>query len=192
MITGSEIYQARIEPYNTSLVKLARSEAVSIIPLNFRAGLTDRQITRFLSRIPAVIGCREWSAGRFKKGYGMFNAGRWPDGRQDTRYAHRVVWELIHGPIPEGLVVRHSCDNPPCCNPAHLLIGTQSDNLMDASVRGRLPKTRRPRAYDASVLRQAMKLPPRSVFSFAREHGIAPRTLAAAVRRHRRLEATHG
>lgn len=62
---------------------------------------------------------------------------------------HRVAWESANAEqIPAGLIVRHSCDNPPCCNPAHLLLGTVADNSRDAVERGRaarefrLPHTR--------------------------------------------------
>lgn len=51
--------------------------------------------------------------------------------------AHRVAYELINGPIPEGLMVRHKCDNPPCCNPSHLTTGTAKDNAQDAVSRHR-------------------------------------------------------
>jgi hypothetical protein len=51
---------------------------------------------------------------------------------------HRYAYELTYGPIPEGEVVRHRCDNPPCCNPAHLIAGTQKENIADAIGRGRL------------------------------------------------------
>lgn len=54
-----------------------------------------------------------------------------------SRQVHKVVWEVHFGPVPKGLVVRHSCDNPPCCNPDHLLIGTQQDNVNDMIERGR-------------------------------------------------------
>lgn len=56
--------------------------------------------------------------------------------RGRTLYAHRVAWEEANGrPVPAGLVVRHSCDNPPCINPAHLDVGTQQDNVDDMMAR---------------------------------------------------------
>ena len=56
--------------------------------------------------------------------------------------AHRVSWEMANGPIPDGLIVRHKCDNTNCVNPNHLQTGTQKENMLDASSRGRLnPKS---------------------------------------------------
>jgi hypothetical protein len=49
----------------------------------------------------------------------------------------RVVFELFNGPIPEGKVVRHTCDNPQCCNPEHLIIGSRSENELDKYKRDR-------------------------------------------------------
>jgi hypothetical protein len=51
--------------------------------------------------------------------------------------AHRIAYALIKGAIPDGQIVRHRCDNPGCCNPKHLEIGTHSDNMGDALDRGR-------------------------------------------------------
>ncbi len=51
--------------------------------------------------------------------------------------AHRLAWTLAHGSIPEGMKVLHRCDNPPCCNPEHLFLGTLSDNIQDCIAKGR-------------------------------------------------------
>lgn len=64
-------------------------------------------------------------------GYGLISF--W--GKQ--HYAHRVAYELFVGPIPEGHLVRHQCDNRPCANPSHLLTGTDQDNSNDKVKRGR-------------------------------------------------------
>ena len=75
--------------------------------------------------------CWLWTASCFSNGYGqIYNPGA-------TRKAHRVSWELHHGPIPDGMDVLHSCDNPPCVNPSHLFLGTHQDNMADRDRKGR-------------------------------------------------------
>jgi hypothetical protein len=75
--------------------------------------------------------CMEWPLGRTPQGYGQ----GWHDGAK--YFAHRVVAEQFYGPIPKGMCVCHRCDNPSCINPAHLYIGTPSDNQRDAVERRR-------------------------------------------------------
>lgn len=79
-------------------------------------------------------GCWEWSGKRNDAGYGLFTAKK--HGYLNAR-AHRAMWEFTNGPIPEGLLIRHRCDNPPCVNPDHLEPGTTADNSTDMVERNR-------------------------------------------------------
>lgn len=75
--------------------------------------------------------CWLWSASAYLNGYGQFWTG------SNLTPAHRYAYFLVHGPIPPKMVVLHSCDNPRCCNPAHLSLGTQQDNVDDMLRKGR-------------------------------------------------------
>lgn len=86
--------------------------------------------TRFWARVERSDDCWLWTGKRMWQGYGMVWDGR-------TRRAHRVAYELENGRIPAGMLVLHSCDNPPCVKPAHLFLGTQQDNMDDKVAKGR-------------------------------------------------------
>lgn len=79
----------------------------------------------------ADSGCWEICGVRHKQGYGQIKV----EGK--TKFAHRLAYEAWVGPIPEGHIVRHKCDNPPCVNPGHLETGTQLDNARDRESRNR-------------------------------------------------------
>jgi hypothetical protein len=79
--------------------------------------------------------CWVWTGGKFDFGYGAC----W-DGDRTTQ-AHRVSWVLAHGHLPPKTCVLHKCDNPPCVNPAHLFLGSRSDNTADMIRKGRAKLT---------------------------------------------------
>jgi len=76
-------------------------------------------------------GCWIFQGARSTDGYGQVRH----DGR--TERVHRLAWEAANGPIPADMRVCHSCDVPACCNPAHLFLGTQQDNVTDMIEKGR-------------------------------------------------------
>ncbi|WP_187212343.1 HNH endonuclease signature motif containing protein [Serratia nematodiphila] len=79
-------------------------------------------------------GCIEWRGSYLWDGYGQV-------GWKYKKYrVHRLSYELFIGPIPDGHVIRHKCDNPKCINPKHLITGTVSQNNRDCKERGRNAK----------------------------------------------------
>lgn len=98
--------------------------------------LSPITVARFWSKVdvmPSTQDCWEWQGCRKAKGYGRF---RIPGSRRHTENAHRIAYSLVNGKIPTGLLIRHKCDNPRCCNPAHLETGTIADNSRDMVERG--------------------------------------------------------
>lgn len=114
----------------------------------------EQRIAAFWSRVDrrGPDECWEWTASRYPTGYGYITIG----GKKS--YAHRVAYELTHGPIPGGLHICHRCDNPPCCNPAHLFAGTAKDNMQDRDRKGRSGRHTHPEAYALIGQKTAIKL----------------------------------
>lgn len=95
---------------------------------------------RFMQKVRRTETCWIWTGSRLEArgGYGRFRY----DGK--PRFAHRWIYEYVHGPVPDGLFVCHSCDVPACVNPEHLFLGTNSDNMRDCARKGRLVPQRHP------------------------------------------------
>lgn len=93
---------------------------------------------RFWSKVNCTgnaSDCWLWTARSKQSGYGSFKVKR------RMKRAHRFAWEITNGPIPEGLMVCHSCNAKACCNPTHLYLGTMQDNTRHAIRDGLFPKT---------------------------------------------------
>lgn len=137
------------------------------------ATLSPIQLARFWSRIrPAPdFHCWEWQGQKTPNGYGRFGG----------KMAHRLAHELVNGPIPSGSVVRHKCDNPPCCNPRHLVAGTQAQNMQDMAKRGRHlagQKNSRAKLTEDQAL-EILRNPERlGVRQLASKMGVSPSTVS--------------
>ena len=124
---------------------------------------------RFWSKADKSGDCWLWAASKTESGYGKF--GWRVDGRHTMARAHRVAWELTNGPVPTNTNVLHRCDNPSCVNPAHLFLGSQTDNMRDMIHKGRRrASVGNARLNDAQVERIRASNERASVL--AAEHGV--------------------
>ncbi len=135
-------------------------------------------------------GCLLWQAAANGDGYGLVRVG------SKLQRAHRVAWEAVNGPIPNGLCVCHRCDQPGCINPQHLFLGEHRDNVRDCAAKGRLAAqrpghTRGERNGNSKLTRlQVAQIRRkhslgRSKSSLAREYAVAPTTIRRIVDRTR-------
>jgi hypothetical protein len=106
---------AEVKPHSRSGKPLAATD------------ISEADRKRIRKRIPvgSPDECWEWTGVRLPTGYGNI----WLNGSK--KRSHRIAYALANGFIPARALVCHSCDNPPCCNPAHLFLGTHKDNVTD-------------------------------------------------------------
>ena len=83
---------------------------------------------RFWAKVTKTDGCWQWTAAKHPAGYGMINPG---NGAKNKITASRASWMIHFGQIPDGMQICHRCDNPECTNPAHLFLGSATDNALD-------------------------------------------------------------
>lgn len=99
---------------------------------SYTQGTMKEFIEARIERIP-FSGCWIWMQSLAKSGYGNFRRER----RSGTQLTHRASYTAFVGPVPEGLHVLHRCDVRACCNPSHLFVGTNQDNIADSVAKGR-------------------------------------------------------
>lgn len=143
----------------------------------FRYGTFDERFWKKVAK-GGADDCWEWAAARYRSGYGKF-------GIDNTVHpAHRVAWQIVNGPIPDGLEVCHDCDNPPCVNPAHLFLATHLENMHDRDRKGRHSSGERPRGqrhYAAKLTEDAVRHIRRCTHAdaewLATHYGVSPNTV---------------
>lgn len=136
-------------------------------------------------------GCLEWTGAGSGNGYGYVKHNGKVTG------AHRRAYELTHGAIPHGLVIRHACDNRLCINPGHLSVGTAMDNTADALERGRqagvgvpVRAGERPEVARQVAAHRSGRAPGLTIAAIASGWGTSETTVRRIVREEARKVAT--
>jgi len=118
--------------------------------------------------------CVEWPLARDRYGYGVIkHGGHWIR-------AHRLIYEMYVGAIPQGMHILHRCDNRACVNPYHLWAGTHAENMADAAAKGRMAMTDKSQAklgWDAVCEIRSSKEPLRAL---AKKFGVGKSTIHSA------------
>jgi hypothetical protein len=127
---------------------------------------------RFWAKVDKSGGpdaCWPWLGSCNTNGYGTFR------GFVPTEGTHRTAYILTYGPIPDEMCVCHSCDNPPCCNPAHLFLGTRNENMADMAQKGRAADTAGEKNGHARLTEQDVLAIRAAVAAGITEQDLAPR-----------------
>ena len=136
--------------------------------------------SRFWSKVDKTDDCWLWRGAIATNGYGNTAPSRCTPGF----YVHRASWIMHNGAIPDGIKVCHTCDVRNCVNPAHLFLGTQQDNLRDASAKGRMKSTHEILTPDTvREIRRLYSVGAGSYATLGQQFGVHGNTVSDLVRR---------
>ena len=147
---------------------------------------------RFWRHVDTSGDCWLWTASR-NVGYGQFNLGIGELGvtYKQPMHAHRVAFMLTYGQILPGLHVCHRCDNPICVRPEHLFVGTNGENALDRTAKGRTAQGEThysARLTTAQVDAIRLRGSSETNSALAREYGVRQSTISRIVRGERRKQ----
>lgn len=193
-VVGQRVaYESEVRPLARGEVMFIDcGEPLCVRPAHLRVGTQtdfdrwsmERQTELFWSHVDKSGDCWEWTLHRDSFGYGGTS---WKN-----RYmtAHVKAWTLTFGPPPEGMHVCHRCDNPPCCRPDHLFLGTPAENSADMVRKGRSARVRGTAKPGAKLtedqvreIRRRYEAGGVSTHQLAPEYGVTAMTIWAVVRR---------
>lgn len=141
---------------------------------------TQEQIERFWNNVDQESGdCWNWKLSTDKDGYGKVNI------KHKAYISHRLAYEFSNLESPGDMQVLHSCDNPLCCNPSHLFLGTRQDNMRDMLKKGRNNKIYYPRKLNketADKIRSDYE-GGKSKRALAKIYGVCCQTIRSVVKR---------
>jgi hypothetical protein len=152
---------------------------------------TAKDVKRFWGKVSKTNNsneCWNWIGGHQSQGYGMVWMGI------KMNLSHRIAYELTFGKTPDGLDVLHTCDNPSCCNPSHLFLGTHLDNMIDKQQKKRCNSPRgqengRCKLTDVQVdeIRQLYSTGNESQYTLGKKFGVDPSHIFRLVNYKQRL-----
>jgi predicted XRE-type DNA-binding protein len=142
---------------------------------------TANQSANFWRKVAKTDGCWIWNGCKVHDGYGQFGVNR------KMTLTHRLSYMIHVGPIPEGLFVCHKCDNPPCCNPDHLWLGTKAQNMADCVKKNRNAKGEsqgNAKLTAEQVLEIRARYATRNIFQrrLAKEYGVSQIEISRIIR----------
>ena len=183
MITSST--SSDLSPSGEEIAKPAEDQSTNGCPINISPEDRDAVSERFRSKVAKKgdAECWEWKACSKAQGYGRIHL----NGKMQS--AHRVAYALVNGDVPAHRHVLHTCDNPTCCNPGHLTLGSASENIRDMVKKNRHARgERHGRAKLTSKKAEEIRASEAPLHALSETYGVHP-SVISSVRRNMHWKA---